>query len=130
MIIVSEDPIDPATMFDKIGKSRGGSVLLHYAVVKQQVGRAESEGIHFEISGDIEGELSAISSDLKQRRDIEDVLLVRRTGTLNVGDVISLVAVSSPSSNDAFDACHHGLERLKQMKTLKKTERLFDKESH
>lgn len=125
MIIVSKDPIDPATMFEKIEKSRGGSVLLHYAVVKQKVGSSVSEGIHFERAGDMEGELSAISSDMKRQWDIEDVLLVRRTGTLELGDIISLVAVSSPSSKDAFEACRHGLERLKGMKTITKTERFL-----
>jgi molybdopterin synthase catalytic subunit len=72
--------------------------------------------------------LSEIAADIKQRWNIEDVLLVRRIGTLEVGDIISLIAVSSPVSTDAFDACRHGLERLKKMSTLKKTERFLGKE--
>lgn len=128
MEIVTNKPVDPATMFQKIRKSEGGSVLLHYAVVKSQTGGQVSAGIQFEKAGDIEGELHAIAVDIKQRWKIEDVLLVRRIGILDVGDIISLIAVSSPASTDAFDACRHGLERLKKMSTLKKTERLIGKE--
>jgi molybdopterin synthase catalytic subunit len=128
MEIVTSKPVDPATMFERIWKSEAGSVLLHYALVKSQTGGRESTGIEFEKAGDIEGELHAIAADIKQRWKIEDVLLVRRIGILNVGDIISLIAVSSSASTDAFDACRNGLERLKKMSSLKKTERFVGKE--
>jgi molybdopterin synthase catalytic subunit len=128
MEIVTNRPVDPGAMFEKIRKSGAGSVLLHYAVVKSQTGDRVSAGIHFEKAGDMEGELHAIAADIKQRWNIEDVLLVRRIGTLDIGDIISLIAVSSPVSNDAFEACRYGLGKFKKMTTLKKTERFLGKE--
>ncbi len=128
MILTTKNPIDPNGMYDRIRKSEAGSVLLHYAVVKSQAGDRVSAGIHFEKAGNIEEELSGIAEELKQRWNLEDVLLARRIGVLEIGDIISLIAVSSPSSNDAFDACRYGLERLKKMTTLKKTERFLAKE--
>ncbi len=128
MIVITKDAVDPKTMYERIGKSEAGSILLHYAVVKGQAGERASAGIHFERAGEVESELSAIEADIKERWNVEDVLLVRRIDTLEIGDVISLIAVSSPTSQDAFDACRHGLERMKRMKTLKKTERLVSRE--
>jgi molybdopterin synthase catalytic subunit len=128
MEIVTNKAIDPGTMFERIRKSEAGSVLLHYAVVKSQTGDRVSAGIHFEKAGDIEGELRALAAEIKQRWNIEDVLLVRRIGILDIGDIISLIAVSSPVSNDAFEACRYGLEKLKKMSSLKKTERFLGKE--
>lgn len=128
MIIVTHKPIDPGTMFERIRKSEAGSVLLHYAVVKSQTGDRVSAGIHFEKAGDLEGELHALAAEIKQRWKIEDVLLVRRIGILDIGDIISLIAVSSPDSNDAFEACRYGLGRFKKMTTLKKSERFLGKE--
>jgi molybdopterin synthase catalytic subunit len=125
MEIVTDGPIRPEGMFDNIRKSEAGSVIFHYAVVKSQIGGGASVGIEFQRAGDMEGEMSTISADLKQRWNIEDVLLVRRIGQLKVGDIISLIAVSSSASEDAFTACRHGLERLKKLKTLKKTEKLI-----
>ncbi|CAG0981879.1 partial molybdopterin synthase catalytic subunit, partial [Anaerolineae bacterium] len=45
---------------------------------------------------------------------------------LHVGDIISLVAASSPNSEDAFAACRHGIARLKKMTTVCKRERLAE----
>jgi molybdopterin synthase catalytic subunit len=101
-------------MFERVRKSEAGSVLLHYAVVKSQARDRVSAGIHFEKAGDLEGELRALAADIKQRWKIEDVLLVRRIGTLEIGDIISLIAVSSPDSNDAFEACRYGLGKCKK----------------
>ena len=128
MEMVTEAPLDPGTLFEKIRKNGSGSVLFHYAVVKSQAGDKESSGIRFERGGDVEAELAGIAADVRGRGNVDDVLLVRRIGTVKVGDVISLVAVSSPASNDAFEACRFGLERLKKMVSLKKTELFRDRE--
>lgn len=122
MEIVTEDPLDPGRCFEQIDKQGSGSVLFHYAVVKDQAGDRTSTGIRFERNGDTEAEMAGITADIRGRWAVDDVLLARRIGTLKVGDVISLVAVSSPTSSDAFDACRFGLERLKKMVSLRKTE--------
>jgi molybdopterin synthase catalytic subunit len=127
MEIVTEAPLDPGRLFGQLRKSGSGSILFHYAVVKSRAGDKVSAGIRFERNGDMEAELAGISADIKGRWPVDDVLLVRRIGTLDIGDVISLVAVSSPASHDAFEACRFGLERLKKMVCLRKTEMLRDR---
>jgi molybdopterin synthase catalytic subunit len=126
MEIVTENPVEPGKMFERIKKGEAGSVLFHYAVVKSRTGDRTSSGIMFEKSGDMEAEMSGIREDITSRWNVADVLLVRRIGKLKVGDVISLVAVSSPASNDAFEACSYGLSRLRKMVSLKKTELFRD----
>jgi molybdopterin synthase catalytic subunit len=120
MEMVTEAPLDPGELFEKIRKNGSGSFLFHYAVVKSQAGDKVSSGIRFERGGDVEAELAGIAADVRGRWNVDDVLLVRRIGTLKVGDVISLVA-------DTFEACRFGLERLKKMVSLKKTELLQDR---
>ena len=122
MEVITEIPLNPGSLFAQIDKKGSGSVLFHYAVVKDRAGSRTSTGIRFERNGNTETELAEIARDIKGRWNIDDVLLVRRIGTLTVGDVISLVAVSSPASNDAFEACRFGLERLKKMVSLRKIE--------
>jgi len=126
MVFVTESPLDPGKLFEMLRKDNAGSALFHYAVVKSNAGDKQSSGIRFERNGDLESELTEIESDVKNRWNIEDVLLVRRIGTLHVGDLISLVAVSSPASNDAFEACQYGLARIRKMSSLKKTELYLD----
>jgi molybdopterin synthase catalytic subunit len=122
MVIVTESPLEPGMIFEKLRKEDAGSVIFHFAVVKSRAGDRHTSGIRFERDGDMESELSGIEADLKSRWNITDVLIVRRTGVLQIGDFISLVAVSSPASSDAFEACRYGLERIRKMKSVKKTE--------
>jgi molybdopterin synthase catalytic subunit len=126
MEIVTESPLDPGKLFETLWKNKAGSVIFHYAVVKSRTGEKQSSGIRFERNGDMESELKEIAGEMRNRWNLDDVLLVRRIGELHVGDLISLVAVSSPASNDAFEACRYGLARLRKMESLKKTELYLD----
>jgi len=122
MIIVTENPIVPNVTFEMLQKEDAGSVIFHYAVVKDEAQGKQTSGICFEKNGDLESELSSIKDDLMKRWCLSGVLLVRRIGTLQAGDIISLVAVSSPASSDAFEACQCGLGKLRKMRNIRKTE--------
>jgi len=124
MIKLVEHPIDPAQVYDSICWSYSGSVLFHYAIVKKKAGSGKSTtAIEYSVNGDILQEMESIAAELERRWDLEDVLLIRRTGTLAVGEIISLVAASSPNSEDAFEACRFGVSCLKKMTTISKEEK-------
>lgn len=122
MVMITQAPLDPGKLFDELCKQGSGSVLFHYALVKGRIGGTLSSGILFERIGDMEAELSEICSDVKSRWHIDDMVLVRRIGMLKIGEVISLIAVSAEASSDAFEACRYGMNRMKKMTSLKKTE--------
>ena len=126
MVLVTESPLDPEKLFESLLKDKAGSVIFHYAAVKSETGDKKTTGIRFDRNGDMESELSEIEYDIRIRWNIVDVLLVRRTGRLQIGDLISLVAVSSPSSNDTFEACGYGLARIRKMLSIEKTEFYLD----
>ncbi|HEY6871813.1 MAG TPA: molybdenum cofactor biosynthesis protein MoaE [Geobacteraceae bacterium] len=122
-LMLSHDPIDPATVYDLIAKQNAGSVVFHYAVVKEQKGHdGVTTGIEYQSAGDTEAELREIAAELKEKWKVEDLLLIRRVGRLGIGDIISLIAASSPNSEDAFAACRHGIARMKKMATIRKQE--------
>lgn len=123
MVIVTENPINPATAYDLIRTENAGSAVFHYAIVKQHTGSERpTTCIHYQQNGDVTAELEAIAAELQNSFSLDDVLLVRRTGTVAVGEIISLVAASSANSADAFAACQLGISRLKRMTTVKKEE--------
>ncbi len=122
MEYVTDSPIRPEEMYAKIGKTKSGSVLLHYAVVRERTAEKITAGIRFERVGDAEAELADIAGEIRGKWDVDDVLLVRRVGELGVGDIIALMAVSCPRSKDVFEACQYGISRLKKMTALKKGE--------
>ncbi len=122
MEYVTDTPISPSEIYDKLKKSSSGSVLLHYAVVRRSTDDKVTSKILFERNGDMEAELKSIADRMRSKWDIEDVLLVRRLGTVGPEQIISLVAVSSPRSKDAFEACPWGIEHMRKMATIKKME--------
>lgn len=123
MIKICKEQIDPTALYNLIARDRAGSVVFHYAVVKRQ---NSNEGvttcIEYDAVGDAEAELETIAAGLKEAWDLEDVVLMRRIGCLGIGDIISLVAASSPNSEDAFASCRQGIARLKKMNTIQKKE--------
>jgi molybdopterin synthase catalytic subunit len=123
MVLITTDPIDPSKAYDLIAKRASGSVLFHYAVVKAQEGDG-GVTCHIEYSaiGNVEEELVLIAGEMGESWEIEDSLLIRRVGRVGIGEIISLVAVSSPASEDAFAACRFGIGRLKKMTTIGKKE--------
>ncbi len=128
MVTLVENPIDPATIYNSIYATYSGSVVMHYAVVKKQAGSVKSTAsIEYRAQGnDTIMELEGIAGELKQSWKLEDVLLIRRAGSLAVGEIISLVAVSSPNSEDSFEACKSGIARLKRMSTITKSEQFVE----
>jgi molybdopterin synthase catalytic subunit len=126
MVMITETPIKTADSYALVSAKASGSVVFHYAVVKEQTGVGKSTTcIDYRFSPEATTEMNCIADELKEKWNLEDVLMIRREGCLAVGDIISLVAASSPASEDAFEACRHGISRLKKMKTVTKTER-FD----
>ena len=96
-----------------------GSVVCHYVIAKKQASSGSSTcSIEHRAQDDTILELEDIAHELEQRWKLEDALLIRRTGCLDVGEIISLVAASSPNSEDAFEACKFGISRMKKMSTM------------
>ena len=125
MVKVVSFPIDPVQVFDAVKKNSSGSVLLHYAIVKHDMGPGgtkKTSHIEYREHGDVLFELTQIERELESEWQVEDILLMLRVGCLSVHDIISLVAVSSPNSKDAFAACQNGIQRLKKMTTIAKKE--------
>lgn len=123
MVRVVEEPIQPQETYEMLAKDTAGSILLHYAVVKETPhNQAATTGVNYERNGDMEAEMQAIAEHLQEKWQLEDVVLIRRLGCLKAGEIISLIAASSPNSADVFAACQHGISHLKNMTTFCKIE--------
>jgi molybdopterin synthase catalytic subunit len=125
MEIVTNNPIRPDDVYRLINSDNAGSVVFHFAVVRGTTGDKITSIIEFQPAtdnDDIKNELRQISDEIRNKWKVDDVLIIRAIGKLAVGDVMSLVAVSSPRSMAAFEAGHYGVDRLKEMKTILKQE--------
>ena len=78
--------------------------------------------------GMTEPALDDIIGEARQRFDIRDALVIHRVGTLEPGDQIVLVVVTSAHRGAAFDACEFIIDWLKTRAPFWKKERLPDGE--
>jgi len=123
MIEIVNERIDPQQSYQQLSRKSAGSVLLHYAVVKADGGTGRtSSAVEYQMELGAEDELKQIAEVLKDRWSLKGVLLQRRRGRLEVGEIISLVAVAAEASADAFSACQLGLDLIKKMGTVRKRE--------
>ena len=73
-------------------------------------------------------DLRKIASDLSSEKGIGGITIVHRTGVLEVGEVVVVVAVSAPHRKEAFEVCQSIIDRLKQTTPIWKQE-FFDEGS-
>jgi molybdopterin synthase catalytic subunit len=60
---------------------------------------------------------------------VRRVAIRHRTGELAIGEASVVVAVSAPHRAEAFEACRHGIERLKRDVPIWKKEALVGGEA-
>ena len=68
--------------------------------------------------------LETIADEMFERWPLRKVAFLHRSGELGVGEVSVVVACSSPHRAEAFEACRHGIEQLKQDVPIWKKEHL------
>jgi molybdopterin synthase catalytic subunit len=73
-----------------------------------------------------EKKMAEIERETRQRWPVGEMLMVHRLGHLDVGDVSVAVAVSCPHRAQAFEACRHTIDRLKELVPIWKKENWAD----
>src|SRR5207245_5728144 len=73
-----------------------------------------------------EKKMAEIEEDTRRRWPVGEMALVHRLGRLGVGEVSVAVAVSCPHRAEAFDACRHAIDRLKELVPIWKKENWAD----
>ena len=122
MVDLTDTPIEPMRIFQRLSSQGAGSVVVHFGIVKPVAEDRHTRGIRFAPDGDLLSELRALEAELRKKWELTDVLLVRRMGELKVGEIILAAAVSAPGREAAFGACRDAVEGFKKMKRLRKQE--------
>jgi len=122
MIEMTQNPIDPAAIHERVNTAGSGSVVVHFGIVKPVAQGKKTGGIRFAPDGDLEGEMASIEQQIRDKWPVNDVLLIRRMGTLAVGDIILAAAVAAETRGAAFDGCRFAVESFKKLKNIRKEE--------
>lgn len=108
-----------------------GGTCVFVGTVREHSDAGDVSGLRYEAWDELAGQrLNEIARELVTRWPARRAAILHRTGDLAVGEASVVVAVSAPHRAEAFEACRHGIERLKQDVPIWKKESLASGEAH
>jgi molybdopterin synthase catalytic subunit len=127
MLSLTHDPIDYEALTESVRRPGCGAVVLFLGTVRDLTGERVTVALDYEAyPGLAEKTMAEIEADTRGRWPVGELAMAHRLGRLGVGDVSVAVAVSCPHRADAFEACRHAIDRLKELVPIWKRENWAD----
>ena len=131
LVRVTDEAIgaDEAVAF--VGDPAAGGTCVFLGTVRDRSQAGGVTGLTYEAWDELAvRRLEEIGVELLGAWPLRKVALLHRTGELAIGEVSVVVACSAAHRAEAFEACRHGIERLKQDVPIWKKEALASGEAH
>jgi len=123
LIEITAEPLAPEPFLQHVRRDDSGAVALFLGVVRDNnLGRRVLYLEYDAYPEMAKSKLREVAEEAQGRWPITDVAIAHRTGRLEIGETSLLVAVSSPHRHDAFAACHHIVNRIKEIVPIWKKE--------
>jgi molybdopterin synthase catalytic subunit len=121
--------LDEATTF--VADPGAGGTCVFVGTVRDRSEKGDVTGLTYEAWDDLAlARLEEIGEEMFRSWPVRKVAILHRTGDLAIGEASVVVACSAPHRAEAFEACRHGIERLKQDVPIWKKEALGSGEAH
>ena len=127
MIRLTREPIDYHALTELVRRPNCGAVVTFLGTVRDLTGSEVTVALDYEAYPPMaEKKMAEIEADVRARWPVGEVAMVHRLGRLEVGEISVAVAVSSPHRAQAFEACRHAIDRLKELVPIWKKENWAD----
>ncbi len=123
LVRITADPLDPQPLVEHVRRDESGAVVLFLGVVRNNnLGRRVFHVEYDAYPQMAEKELRQVAEEVMSRWPITDIAIAHRTGRLEIGETSLIIAVSSPHRQEAFEACQHVVNRIKEVVPIWKKE--------
>jgi molybdopterin synthase catalytic subunit len=127
MILLTPDPIDHAALTEAVRRPDCGAVVTFLGTVRDLTDGKETIALDYEAyPGMAVQKMAEIEREVRHRWPVGEMKMIHRTGHLGIGEVSVAVAVSCPHRAQAFEACRHAIDRLKELVPIWKKENWAD----
>lgn len=127
MIRLQTKPIDYHALTEAVRHNHCGAVCLFLGTVREFTGTQHTKSLFYEAHPTLAQQLlSQVEEETKSRWPILEIMLVHRTGQLELGEISVAVAVGAKHRKEAFAACQYAIDRLKEIVPIWKQEQLVD----
>jgi len=123
MIRLTTEPIDSAALTACVRRPDCGAVVTFLGTVRDLTDGRVTVALDYEAYPSMaEKKMTEIETDTRARWPVGEMAMVHRLGHLEVGEISVAVVVSCPHRAQAFDACRHAIDRLKELVPIWKKE--------
>jgi len=127
MFRLTPEPIDYHALSEQVRRDDCGAVVTFLGTVRDLTEGRVTTSLDYEAyPGMAEKKLAEIEADTRARWPVGDIAMIHRLGHLEVGEISVAVAVSCPHRHQAFEACRHAIDRLKEIVPIWKKEHWAD----
>jgi molybdopterin converting factor subunit 1 len=124
---VTTDPLDARAIEQLVASPESGAILTFTGTVRDNARGKGVTALDYEAYPPAaEKMLERIGDEMRERWGIERVAIVHRYGLLQIGEASVVIAVASPHRDEAFAACRHAIERIKEIVPIWKKEHYDD----
>jgi molybdopterin synthase catalytic subunit len=124
MTYLTDEPIDPRALVDRVMRRSDGAYVLFEGVVRDHHDGKAVESIFYDAYRPMaEKEIDAIVRDVEAQFPDVALTVVHRLGHLIVGDASIAIVAASPHRAEAFAACRLVIDRIKETVPIWKKER-------
>ena len=120
---ITAEPLDPQALVQAVRQDESGALVLFYGVARDHSEGRRVRALEYEAHESLaEKKLREVADEVRRRWPITGIGILHRTGHLEIGETSLLVAVSAAHRQEAFEACHYAVDRIKQIVPIWKKE--------
>lgn len=125
LVRVSADPLSVDDALAFVADPAAGGTCVFVGTVRDHSAAGDVTGLRYEAWDELAmTRIEEIVAELFEGWPVRKVAILHRTGDLEIGEASVMIACSAPHRADAFEACRHGIERLKEDVPIWKKEAL------
>lgn len=127
LIHLTEAPLSPAETYELVRSDSCGAVDMFIGTVRNQTQGRPVRRLEFEAYAPMAvRQMRKIADRVRDTWPIDQMVIHHRVGTLQIGDIAVIIAVSSPHRAASFDACRFAIDSLKESVPIWKKEIFTD----
>lgn len=122
---ITKKRIFPERLLREVKADSAGGTVVFIGTIRNRSKHGTVAGLEYQVYRRMaEKRMKKIESDVARKWPVSKVRLVHREGSLKVGDVSVVVAVSAEHRAEAFEACRYAIDRVKSTLPIWKKEKL------
>jgi molybdopterin synthase catalytic subunit len=125
---ITAEPISVDEAIAHLADPAVGAIATFVGVVRGLTGDKETLYLEYEAYPEMaEQTLAQVGREVQERwPEVRQVVIIHRTGRLEIGEAAVVIALSASHRRQVFDALHYAIDRIKQIVPIWKKEVFAD----